>query len=287
MLNSHIFQDTENVEATPIAQKVVGEKRALKRNKASRSSTQSSGSSSSSSSSSSFSSSSSSGSDSDSSGSSDEEHVDQEGTKNGLNAVRAALEAKKQYREQKPEFLQLVRDNEKLQEELKRKQKKLLKINLDKYFLFDRLLSYEKPPPRKYVKQKNKQSAQTDANNDSINQEDINANNETLDDDIKDHKSEIKDLEENEGSLEIDVDTEEDSEKPDKISLLRQSQNTSMDSGNMQKDLKKSLERKKYKKRRKSLLLQNNDENPSSQKSIPGGTSLLLSSFSPPSVNNA
>ena len=204
-----------------------------------------------------------------------------------MQAVRAAQEAKQQYREQKPEFLQLVRDNEKLQEELKRKQKKLLKINLDKYFLFDRLLSYEKPPPRKYVKQKNKQPAQTDGNNDTVNQEDSNAKNEMFDDGIKEHTLERNgNEEENEESLEIDVDTEEDNDRPDKTSLLRQSQNVSMDSGSTKKDSKKSLERKKYKKRRKSLL-QNNDENPSSQKSIPGGRSLLLSSFSPPFVHNA
>ena len=108
-----------------------------------------------------------------------------------------------------------------------------------------------------------------------------------FDDRMQEHTSERNDIdEENEESLEIDVDTEEDNDRPDKTSLLKQSQNVSMDSGSIKKDSKKSLERKKYKKRRKSLL-QSNDENLSSQKPIPGGTSLLLSSFSPPSVNNA
>ena len=202
-----------------------------------------------------------------------------------MQAVRLAHEAKQQYREQKPEFLQLVRDNEKLQEELKRKQKKLLKINLDKYFLFDRLLSYEKPPPRKYVKQKNKQPAQTDPNDDTIKVENTNTQSESFDDNTKEHAYETKDVdEENEGSLEIDVDTE-DSDKPSKVSLLKQSLHASTDSGNTKKDPKKSLEKKKYKKRRKSLL-QCNDDKVSAPTPIPGGTSLLLSSFSPPSGNN-
>ena len=201
--------------------------------------------------------------------------------------MQAAHAAKDQYRQQKPEFLSLVSDNEKLQEELKRKQKQLLKINLDKYFLFERLLSYEKPPPRKYTKQ-NKNKNMTDAafaddNTESQNEMSISTPPSRVH--KNDHQAEKRSLDINEENLEVDVDTEEDIERPGRISLLKLSK---IPSG--QEKEKKSVERKKYKKRRKSS--QNNEDKSGSvttkksglimsSQPIPGGTSLLLSSFSP------
>ena len=58
------------------------------------------------------------------------------------------LQAKHQYRELKMKLLQSIKENEVLTDELRRHQKKLLRLNRDKYFLFERLLAYEKPPPK-------------------------------------------------------------------------------------------------------------------------------------------
>ena len=253
----------------------------------SRSSTQSSGSSSSSSSSSSTSSSSSSASDSDSSGSSDDENIDKEGTKNVVETLQAAESAKQQYRKQKPTFLKLVNENEKLQEELKRKQKQLLKINLDKYFLFERLLSYEKPPPRKYTKQ-NKNKTLPDSEmlsaDDHLSHHEVMTSNspKTSTQKAQKHKTTKVDVVGNEEeNLEIEVDTEEDTGKSNGISLLKQSSGLS---GAQTTELNLS-DRRKYKKRRKSA--QNVEETgqvgsraSSGSDVVPGGTSLLLSSFS-------
>jgi hypothetical protein len=201
--------------------------------------------------------------------------------------VQAAHAAKEQYKQQKPEFHKLVSDNEKLQEELKRKQKQLLKINLDKYFLFERLLSYEKPPPRKYTKQPKSKSmtdaANADENTESQSEMSISTPPSRVS--KNEYQAEKRGLDDNEENLEVDVDTEEDIERPGRISLLK----LSKISRGEQKE-KKSVERKKYKKRRKSV--QNSEDRSSSvtmkniglsmsSQPIPGGTSLLLSSFSP------
>ena len=45
-------------------------------------------------------------------------------------------------------LLQSIKENEVLTDELRRHQRKLLRLNRDKYFLFERLLAYEKPPPK-------------------------------------------------------------------------------------------------------------------------------------------
>lgn len=58
------------------------------------------------------------------------------------------LQAKHQYRELKMKLLQSIKENEVLTDELRRHQRKLLRLNRDKYFLFERLLAYEKPPPK-------------------------------------------------------------------------------------------------------------------------------------------
>merc|ERR1712150_160976 len=148
--------------------------------------------------------------------------IEAEGTKNVIEVVQDAHAAKQQYRQQKPEFLKLVSDNEKLQEELKRKQRKLLKINLDKYFLFERLLSYEKPPPRKYTKHKNTKPSK---NIDTIIENDESCQNE-LSVRTQSNTSE-KDFPHSQESLEVDIDTEEDTQKPNRISLLKRQINTS------------------------------------------------------------
>ena len=246
----------------------------VKSDKPSRSSTQSSGSSSSSSSSSSTSSSSSSATDSDSSASSDDEHIDKEGAKNDVELIHGAVIAKQQYRQQKPEFLRLLRDNEKLQEELKRKQKKLLKINLDKYFLFERLLSYEKPPPRKYTKHKN---TKPNKDTDTIIENDESCQNELS---VRIHaNSSDKDFHQGQESLEIDIDTEEDTQKSNRISLLKRQINTSANITDSKPNV-----RKKYKKRKKTLPPGNEEESNvtsiTESQVLPKGTSLLLPSFS-------
>ena len=246
----------------------------VKSDKPSRSSTQSSGSSSSSSSSSSTSSSSSSATDSDSSASSDDEQIDKEGAKNDVELVHGAIMAKQQHRQQKPQFLRLLRDNEKLQEELKRKQKKLLKINLDKYFLFERLLSYEKPPPRKYTKHKN---TKPNKDIDTIIENDESCQNE-LSIRTQSNTSE-KDFPHSQELLEVDIDTEEDTQKPNRISLLKRQINTSANITDS-----KSNVRKKYKKRKKTLPPSNEEEGNATSVTesqiLPKGTSLLLPSFS-------
>lgn len=56
--------------------------------------------------------------------------------------------AKNRYRKLKVHLLEAIRSNELLKEELKRYQRLLLRLNQDKFFLFERLLSYEKPPPK-------------------------------------------------------------------------------------------------------------------------------------------
>ena len=58
------------------------------------------------------------------------------------------VEAKHQYRDLKMKLLQSIKENEILTDELRRYQRKLLRLNRDKYFLFERLLPYEKPPPK-------------------------------------------------------------------------------------------------------------------------------------------
>lgn len=102
----------------------------------------SSSSSSSGSSSSSNSSSSSSSSGSSSSSSDEEDEFITEETKWLL------LKAKKDYRALKGKLFQAIKENEILTDELRRHQRKLLRLNRDKYFLFERLLAYEKPPPK-------------------------------------------------------------------------------------------------------------------------------------------
>ena len=56
--------------------------------------------------------------------------------------------AKSEYRTLKFKLLQSIKENEILMDELRKHQKKLLRLNRDKYFLFERLLTYEKPPPK-------------------------------------------------------------------------------------------------------------------------------------------
>jgi hypothetical protein len=207
-----------------------------------------------------------------------------------METLQAANSAKQQYRQQKPTFLKLVNENEKLQEELKRKQKQLLKTNLDKYFLFERLLSYEKPPPRKYTKQnKNKPLPGSD----TVSADDPSSQNEMsmatppkISKKLQKHKPPKRDIVENEEHLEVEVDTEEDNDNVSGMSLLKQQPSAFLDA---QQKEQKSHERKKYKKRRKSA--QHTDEKSQTTSSllgtqiVPGGTSLLLSSFSaqPPS----
>ena len=203
-----------------------------------------------------------------------------------METLQAAESAKQQYRKQKPTFLKLVNQNEKLQEELKRKQKQLLKINLDKYFLFERLLSYEKPPPRKYTKQnKNKTLPDSDmlSADDRLSHHEVMASNspKTSTQKAQKHKTTKVDVVGNdEENLEIEVDTEEDTGKSNGISLLKQSSGLS----GAQTTEQNPSDRKKYKKRRKSV--QNVEEtgqvrsNLSVSDVVPGGTSLLLSSFS-------
>ena len=100
-----------------------------------------SGSSGSSSSSSTSSSSSDSGSSSSSSDESEEQQLTDE-TKSQL------FQAKREYRDLKCKLFQSIKENEILTDELRRQQRKLLRLNRDKYFLFERLISYEKPPPK-------------------------------------------------------------------------------------------------------------------------------------------
>ena len=102
----------------------------------------SSSSSGSSSSSSTSSSSSESGSSSSSSESELEEHQLTDETKSQL------FQAKREYRDLKCKLFQSIKENEILTDELRRHQRKLLRLNRDKYFLFERLLAYEKPPPK-------------------------------------------------------------------------------------------------------------------------------------------
>ena len=56
--------------------------------------------------------------------------------------------AKSDYRQLKFKLLQSIKENEILVDELRKHQRKLLRLNRDKYFLFERLLAYEKPPPK-------------------------------------------------------------------------------------------------------------------------------------------
>jgi len=100
-----------------------------------------SGSSGSSSSSSTSSSSSDSGSSSSSSDESEEQQITDE-TKSQL------FQAKREYRDLKCKLFQSIKENEILTDELRRQQRKLLRLNRDKYFLFERLISYEKPPTK-------------------------------------------------------------------------------------------------------------------------------------------
>merc|ERR1711936_1250378 len=58
------------------------------------------------------------------------------------------IQAKSEYRRLKFNLLQSIKENEILTDELRRQQRKLLRLNRDKYFLFERLLAYEKPPPK-------------------------------------------------------------------------------------------------------------------------------------------
>ena len=101
----------------------------------------SSGSSGSSSSSSTSSSSSDSGSSSSSSDESEDQQIPDE-TKSQL------FQAKREYRDLKCKLFQSIKENEILTDELRRQQRKLLRLNRDKYFLFERLLTYEKPPAK-------------------------------------------------------------------------------------------------------------------------------------------
>ena len=54
---------------------------------------------------------------------------------------------KKKYRDLKVKLKSAVTKNEFLKSELRVNQKKLQIVEEDKYFLLERLLSYEKPPP--------------------------------------------------------------------------------------------------------------------------------------------
>merc|ERR1712020_146378 len=58
------------------------------------------------------------------------------------------IQAKSEYRRLKFKLLQSIKENEILVDELRKHQRKLLRLNRDKYFLFERLLAYEKPPPK-------------------------------------------------------------------------------------------------------------------------------------------
>ena len=58
------------------------------------------------------------------------------------------IQAKSDYRRLKFNLLQSIKENEILVDELRKHQKKLVRLNRDKYFLFERLLAYEKPPPK-------------------------------------------------------------------------------------------------------------------------------------------
>merc|ERR1712018_220351 len=64
------------------------------------------------------------------------------------------LKAKRDYRQLKCKLFQSIKENEILTDELRRHQRKLLRLNRDKYFLFERLLAYEKPPAKQAAKAK-------------------------------------------------------------------------------------------------------------------------------------
>merc|ERR1711953_1506344 len=61
-----------------------------------------------------------------------------------------------EYRRLKFNLLQSIKENEILVDELRKHQKKLVRLNRDKYFLFERLLAYEKPPPKQNSSAKEK-----------------------------------------------------------------------------------------------------------------------------------
>ena len=66
------------------------------------------------------------------------------------------IQAKSEYRRLKFNLLQSIKENEILVDELRKHQKKLVRLNRDKYFLFERLLAYEKPPPKQNSSAKEK-----------------------------------------------------------------------------------------------------------------------------------
>ena len=51
----------------------------------------------------------------------------------------------------------MITVNEMLADEVKWGKQRLLTLNMDNYFLMERLLSHEKPPARKYNKRKKKE----------------------------------------------------------------------------------------------------------------------------------
>merc|ERR1712029_679735 len=95
----------------------------------------------------------------DSSGSDSEESV-------SSNGGTPAAELLSEHRKLKAELFELITVNEMLNDEVKWGKQRLLTLNMDNYFLMERLLSHEKPPARKYNKRKKKgeecDSRQTD-----------------------------------------------------------------------------------------------------------------------------
>ena len=67
-----------------------------------------------------------------------------------------ATDLASEYRKLKTELFELISVNEMLADEVKWGKQRLLTLNMDNYFLMERLLSHEKPPARKYNKRKKK-----------------------------------------------------------------------------------------------------------------------------------
>ena len=79
------------------------------------------------------------------------------------NGGTPAAELVSDYRKLKAELFELITINEMLNDEVKWGKQRLLTLNMDNYFLMERLLSHEKPPARKYNKRKKKGEEEGDS----------------------------------------------------------------------------------------------------------------------------
>ena len=134
--------------------------------------------------------SSSSSSGSSSSGSSDSSSSDSD-TNSETGLELGSDDVKSEYRKLKSKLLELIKVNEMLQDELKLNKQRLLTINMDKYFLMERLLAYEKPPARKYTKKSSSKPEETPKSKHESYQTDEEIEIEDLDDDSANERLEI------------------------------------------------------------------------------------------------